>query len=38
MVRTEASATWNGKLAEGDGAVRSLTLEEAYSFAPRVEG
>lgn len=38
MVRTEASATWNGNLAEGDGAVRSATLDEPYSFAARFEG
>lgn len=38
MVRTEASATWNGKLVEGDGAVRSPTLDEPYSFAARFEG
>lgn len=38
MVRTEASATWNGRLAEGDGTVRSPTLDEPYSFAARFEG
>lgn len=38
MVTTEASATWNGKLAAGDGTVRSPTLDEPYSFAARFEG
>ena len=38
MVTTEASATWNGKLASGDGTVRSPTLDEPYSFAARFEG
>lgn len=38
MVTTEASATWNGDLAAGDGAVRSATLEEPYSFAARFKG
>lgn len=38
MVTTEASATWNGDLAAGDGTVRSPTLEEPYSYAARFEG
>jgi len=38
MVKTEASATWNGDLASGDGTVRSPTLEEPYSFGARFEG
>lgn len=38
MVRTEASATWNGDLAGGDGTVRSARLEHSYSFATRFEG
>lgn len=38
MVKSEASARWNGNLADGDGTVRSATLDEACSSAARVEG
>ena len=35
---TEASATWNGHLAAGDGTVHSRSLDEPHSIAPRFEG
>jgi osmotically inducible protein OsmC len=35
MITRSASATWNGNLTEGDGTVRSHTLDHPYSFATR---
>lgn len=35
MITRTASATWNGNLTEGDGTVRSHTLDHPYSFATR---
>jgi osmotically inducible protein OsmC len=35
MIAKTASARWNGNLEEGDGTLRSHTLDHPYSFATR---
>lgn len=35
MITRRASARWNGNLAEGDGSLRSHTLDHPYSFGTR---
>lgn len=37
MITRDASATWNGDLAGGDGTIRSGTLDHPYSFGTRFE-
>ncbi len=37
MITRDASATWNGDLAGGNGTIRSRTLEHPYSFGTRFE-
>ena len=37
MITRNASATWNGDLAGGNGTIRSRTLDHPYSFGTRFE-
>ena len=38
MILQEATATWTGNLANGDGSLESDSIEASYSAAPRFEG
>lgn len=37
MITRNASATWDGNLARGDGTMRTPSLEQAYSAGSRFE-
>lgn len=37
MITRDAEATWNGTLKDGDGHLRSNTLDLPYTFASRFE-